>query len=57
MSIGISIPLPAYLVDAGAMARTAEQLLLSKEVSTPHLFSGGRFLIGVGGGRRREEME
>ena len=26
MSIGISIPLPAYLVDVGAMARTAEQL-------------------------------
>jgi probable F420-dependent oxidoreductase len=26
MSIGVSIPLPAYLVDPGAMARTAEQL-------------------------------
>ena len=57
MSIGISIPLPAYLVDVGAMARTAEQLLLAKEVSTLDLFSGGRFLFGVGGGRRREEME
>jgi hypothetical protein len=26
MSIGISVPLPAYLVDMGAMARTAEEL-------------------------------
>lgn len=57
MSIGISIPLPAYLVDVGAMARTAEQLLLAKEVSTLGLFSAGRFLFGVGGGWLREEME
>jgi probable F420-dependent oxidoreductase len=125
MSVGISIPLPAYLVDVGAMARTAEQLgfesfwcaehpfmpvhttsrfpyapdgripdtyahfidpfvalarasgtttrinlgtgivlvpqrhplLLAKEVSTLDLFSGGRFLFGVGGGWLREEME
>ena len=26
MNIGISVPLPAYLVDVGAMARTAESL-------------------------------
>jgi hypothetical protein len=26
MIVGISIPLPAYLVDVGAMARTAEEL-------------------------------
>ena len=26
MNVGISVPLPAYLVDVGAMARTAEGL-------------------------------
>ena len=26
MNIGISVPLPAYLVDVGVMARTAEEL-------------------------------
>jgi probable F420-dependent oxidoreductase len=125
MNIGISVPLPAYLVDVGAMARTAESLgfesfwcaehpfipvhtrsrfpstadgvipesyshfidpfvalarasgtttriklgtgivlvperhplLLAKEVSTLDLFSGGRFLFGVGAGWLREETE
>jgi probable F420-dependent oxidoreductase len=125
MNIGISVPLPAYLVDVGAMARTAEQLgfesfwcaehpfipvhtesrfpsspdgaipesynhfidpfvalarasgttariklgtgivlvperhplLLAKEVSTLDLFSGGRFLFGIGAGWLREETE
>jgi probable F420-dependent oxidoreductase len=123
MNIGVSIPLPAYLVDPGAMARTAEELgfesfwcaehpfmpvhttsrfagaadgvipesyahfvdpfvalarasgttsriklatgivlvperhplLLAKEVSTLDLFSGGRFLFGIGAGWLREE--
>jgi probable F420-dependent oxidoreductase len=123
MNIGISVPLPAYLVDVGAMARTAEglgfesfwcaehpfipvhttsrfpgspdgvipepyahfidpfvalarasgttgriklatgivlvperhPLLLAKEVSTLDLFSGGRFLFGIGAGWLREE--
>jgi alkanesulfonate monooxygenase SsuD/methylene tetrahydromethanopterin reductase-like flavin-dependent oxidoreductase (luciferase family) len=118
MNIGIAVPLPAYLVDVGAMARTAEALgfesfwcaehpfipvhtstrfpyaadgvipetyahfidpfvalarasgttsriklgtgivlvperhplLLAKEVSTLDLFSGGRFLFGIGAG-------
>ena len=125
MNIGVSIPLPAYLVDPGAMARTAEQLgfesfwcaehpfipvqsasrfpgsedgvipetyshfvdpfvalarasgttsriklatgivlvperhplVLAKEVSTLDLFSGGRFLFGIGAGWLREETE
>ena len=123
MNVGISVPLPAYLVDVGAMARTAEALgfesfwcaehpfipvhttsrfpgsadgvipeayahfidpfvalarasgtttriklatgivlvperhplLLAKEVSTLDLFSGGRFLFGIGAGWLREE--
>jgi probable F420-dependent oxidoreductase len=125
MNIGISVPLPAYLVDVGAMARKAEELgfesfwcaehpfipvkttsrfagaadgvipesyshfidpfvalarasgatsriklgtgivlvperhplLLAKEVSTLDLFSGGRFLFGIGAGWLREETE
>jgi probable F420-dependent oxidoreductase len=125
MNVGISVPLPAYLVDVGAMARTAEALgfesfwcaehpfipvrttsrfpgsedgvipesyshfidpfvalarasgttsriklgtgivlvperhplLLAKEVSTLDLFSGGRFLLGVGAGWLREETQ
>jgi probable F420-dependent oxidoreductase len=125
MNIGVSVPLPAYLVDVGAMARTAETLgfesfwcaehpfipvrttsrfpgtpdgvipeayshfidpfvalarasgttsriklgtgivlvperhplLLAKEVSTLDLFSGGRFLFGIGAGWLREETE
>jgi len=125
MNIGISVPLPAYLVDVGAMAEKAEALgfesffcaehpfipvdsksrfpgsedgvipetyshfvdpfvalarasgrttkiklgtgivlvperhplLLAKEVSTLDLFSGGRFLFGIGAGWLREETE
>lgn len=125
MNVGISVPLPAYLVDVGAMARTAEELgfesfwcaehpfipvhtasrfpgsedgvipeayshfvdpfvalarasgatgriklgtgivlvperhplLLAKEVSTLDLFSGGRFLFGIGAGWLREETQ
>jgi probable F420-dependent oxidoreductase len=125
MSVGVSIPLPAYLVDAGAMARKAEELgfesfwcaehpfipvrttsrfpgsadgaipeeyshfvdpfvalarasgttsriklatgivlvperhplVLAKEVSTLDLFSGGRFLFGIGAGWLREETQ
>jgi probable F420-dependent oxidoreductase len=125
MNIGVSIPLPAYLVDPALMARTAESLgfesfwcaehpfipvktasrfpssadgvipetyshfvdpfvalarasgatsriklgtsivlvperhplLLAKEVSTLDLFSGGRFLFGIGAGWLREETE
>jgi probable F420-dependent oxidoreductase len=125
MNIGISVPLPAYLVDVGFMARRAEALgfesfwcaehpfvpvqsssrypgsadgvipesyshfidpfvalarasgttqriklatgivlvperhplLLAKEVSTLDLFSGGRFLFGIGAGWLREETE
>jgi probable F420-dependent oxidoreductase len=125
MNIGISVPLPAYLVDVGAMARKAEELgfesfwcaehpfipvhttsrfpgsedgvipeayshfidpfvalarasgttsriklgtgivlvperhplLLAKEVSTLDLFSGGRFLFGIGAGWLREETQ
>jgi probable F420-dependent oxidoreductase len=125
MNIGISVPLPAYLVDVGAMARTAEALgfesfwcaehpfipvhttsrfpgtadgvipeayshfidpfvalarasgttsriklatgivlvperhplMLAKEVSTLDLFSGGRFLFGIGAGWLREETQ
>ncbi|HKW92055.1 MAG TPA: LLM class F420-dependent oxidoreductase [Methylomirabilota bacterium] len=125
MNVGISVPLPAYLVDVGAMARAAEEvgfesfwcaehpfipvrsssrfpgtedgmipesyshfidpfvalarasgatsrirlgtgivlvperhpLLLAKEVSTLDLFSGGRFLFGIGAGWLREETE
>ncbi len=125
MSVGISVPLPAYLVDVGAMARLSEQLgfesfwcaehpfipvrsasrfpgsedgvipeayshfidpfvalarasgttsriklgtgivlvperhplLLAKEVSTLDLFSGGRFLFGIGAGWLREETQ
>jgi probable F420-dependent oxidoreductase len=125
MNIGISVPLPAYLVDVGAMARTAEALgfesffcaehpclpvtttsrfpgsadgvipeayahfvdpfvalarasgttsriklatgivlvperhpiLLAKEVATLDLFSGGRFLFGIGAGWLKEETE
>jgi probable F420-dependent oxidoreductase len=125
MNIGISVPLPAYLVDVGVMARTAEELgfesfwcaehpfipvhttsrfpgsedgvipeayshfidpfvalarasgttrrialgtgivlvperhplLLAKEVSTLDLFSGGRFLFGIGAGWLREETQ
>ena len=123
MNIGVSVPLPAYLVDVGAMARKAEELgfesfwcaehpfipvqtasrfpgsadgvipeeyshfadpfvalarasgttsriklatgivlvperhplVLAKEVSTLDLFSGGRFLLGIGAGWLREE--
>ena len=125
MNIGISVPLPAYLVDVGFMARKAEELgfesffcaehpfipvhsksrfpgsedgvipeayshfvdpfvalarasgttsriklgtgivlvperhplLLAKEVSTLDLFSGGRFLFGIGAGWLREETQ
>jgi probable F420-dependent oxidoreductase len=125
MNVGISVPLPAYLVDVGAMARTAEELgfesfwcaehpfipvhttsrfpgtadgvipeayshfidpfvalarasgttsriklatgivlvperhplMLAKEVSTLDLFSGGRFLFGIGAGWLREETQ
>src|SRR5712692_5735950 len=125
MNIGISVPLPAYLVDVGFMARKAEELgfesfwcaehpfipvqstsrfpgsedgvipesyshfidpfvalarasgvtsrvklgtgivlaperhplLLAKEISTLDLFSGGRFLFGIGAGWLREETE
>jgi probable F420-dependent oxidoreductase len=125
MNVGISVPLPAYLVDVGFMARKAEELgfesffcaehpfipvhtksrfpgsedgvipesyshfvdpfvalarasgttsriklgtgivlvpernplLLAKEVSTLDLFSGGRFLFGIGAGWLREETE
>jgi probable F420-dependent oxidoreductase len=125
MNVGISVPLPAYLVDVGAMARAAEALgfesfwcaehpfipvhttsrfpgtadgvipeayshfidpfvalarasgttsriklatgivlvperhplLLAKEVSTLDLFSGGRFLFGIGAGWLREETQ
>ena len=123
MNVGVSVPLPAYLVDVGAMARAAEELgfeslwcaehpimpvtttskypgspdgivpesyshfvdpfvalarasgmttrlllgtgitlvpernplLLAKEISTLDLFSGGRFLFGIGTGWHREE--
>ena len=125
MNVGVAVPLPAYLVDVGFMARTAEALgfesfwcaehpfipvqsasrfpgsedgiipesyshfvdpfvalarasgtttriklgtgivlvperhplLLAKEVSTLDLFSGGRFLFGIGAGWLREETE
>jgi probable F420-dependent oxidoreductase len=125
MNVGVSIPLPAYLVDPGLMAKTAEELgfesfwcaehpfmpvkttsrfpgsadgvipetyahfvdpfvalarasgttsriklgtgivlvperhplLLAKEVATLDLFSGGRFLFGIGAGWLREETE
>jgi probable F420-dependent oxidoreductase len=125
MNIGVSVPLPAYLVDVGAMARLAEELgfesfwcaehpfipvqtatrfpgsadgvipeeyshfvdpfvalarasgttsriklatgivlvperhplVLAKEVSTLDLFSGGRFLFGIGAGWLREETQ
>jgi probable F420-dependent oxidoreductase len=125
MNVGISVPLPAYLVDVGFMARKAEELgfesffcaehpfipvqtksrfpgsedgvipesyshfvdpfvalarasgttsriklgtgivlvpernplVLAKEVSTLDLFSGGRFLFGIGAGWLREETE
>jgi probable F420-dependent oxidoreductase len=125
MNVGLSVPLPAYLVDVGLMARKAEELgfesfwcaehpfmpvqtssrfpgsddgvipesyshfidpfvalarasgitsriklgtgivlvperhplLLAKEVSTLDLFSGGRFLLGIGAGWLREETE
>lgn len=125
MKVGISVPLPAWWVDPGLMARTAEELgfesfwcaehpvmpvkttsrfpgsedgvipeayahfvdpfvalarasgmtrritlatgivlvperhplLLAKEVSTLDLFSGGRFLFGIGAGWLREETE
>jgi probable F420-dependent oxidoreductase len=125
MTVGISVPLPAYLVDVGFMARKAEELgfesffcaehpfipvhsksrfpgsedgvipeayshfvdpfvalarasgttsriklgtgivlvperhplLLAKEVSTLDLFSGGRFLFGIGAGWLREETD
>jgi probable F420-dependent oxidoreductase len=125
MNIGISVPLPAYWVDPGAMARKAEELgfesfwcaehpflpvhstsryqgsadgvipetyahfvdpfvalarasgttsriklatgivlvperhplLLAKEVSTLDLFSGGRFMLGIGAGWLREETQ
>ncbi|HEV8533978.1 MAG TPA: TIGR03619 family F420-dependent LLM class oxidoreductase, partial [Methylomirabilota bacterium] len=125
MNVGISVPLPAYLVDVGAMARKAEELgfesfwcaehpfipvqsqsrfpgsedgvipetyshfidpfvalarasgttsriklgtgivlvperhplLLAKEISTLDLFSGGRFLFGIGAGWLREETQ
>ena len=125
MNVGISVPLPAYHVDVGFMARTAESLgfesfwcaehpfipvhsasrfpgsadgvipesyshfidpfvalarasgvtsriklgtgivlvperhplLLAKEISTLDLFSGGRFLFGIGAGWLREETQ
>ena len=125
MNVGISVPLPAYLVDVGFMARKAEELgfesffcaehpfipvhtksrfpgsedgvipetyshfvdpfvalarasgvttklklgtgivlvpernplLLAKEISTLDLFSGGRFLFGIGAGWLREETQ
>ena len=125
MNVGISVPLPAYLVDVAFMARKAEELgfesfwcaehpfipvesasrfpgsedgvipetyshfidpfvalarasgvtsriklgtgivlvperhplLLAKEVSTLDLFSGGRFLFGIGAGWLREETQ
>ena len=125
MNIGVSVPLPAYWVDPGAMARKAEELgfesffcaehpfmpvrttsrfaasadgvipetyahfvdpfvalarasgmttriklatgivlvperhplLLAKEVSTLDLFSGGRFMFGIGAGWLKEETE
>jgi probable F420-dependent oxidoreductase len=125
MNVGISVPLPAYLVDVGPMARKVEELgfesfwcaehpfipvhsksrfpgsedgvipesyshfidpfialarasgttsriklgtgivlvperhplLLAKEISTLDLFSGGRFLFGIGAGWLREETE
>ena len=125
LNVGVSVPLPAYLVDVGFMARKAEELgfesfwcaehpfipvhsqsrfqgsadgvipetyahfidpfvalarasgvtsriklgtgivlvperhplLLAKEVSTLDLFSGGRFLFGIGAGWLREETE
>jgi probable F420-dependent oxidoreductase len=125
MNVGVSVPLPAYWVDPGSMARTAEELgfesfwcaehpfmpvkttsrfpgaedgvipeayahfvdpfvalarasgmtsriklatgivlvperhplLLAKEVSTLDLFSGGRFLFGIGAGWLKEETE
>jgi probable F420-dependent oxidoreductase len=125
MNIGVSIPLPAYLVDPGLMAKKAEELgfesfwcaehpfmpvattsrfpgsadgvipetyahfvdpfvalarasgmtsriklgtgivlvperhplLLAKEVATLDLFSGGRFLFGIGAGWLKEETE
>ena len=125
MNVGISVPLPAYLVDVGFMAKKAEELgfesfwcaehpfipvrsasrfpgsadgvipesyahfidpfvalarasgattriklgtgivlvperhplLLAKEISTLDLFSGGRFMFGIGAGWLREETE
>ena len=125
MNVGVSVPLPAYWIDPGAMARKAEELgfesfwcaehpvmpvrttsrfpgsadgvipeayahfvdpfvalarasgmtsriklatgivlvperhplLLAKEVSTLDLFSGGRFLFGIGAGWLKEETE
>ena len=125
MNVGVSIPLPAYLVDPGLMAKKAEELgfdsfwcaehpfmpvktasrfpgsadgvipetyahfvdpfvalarasgttsriklgtgivlvperhplLLAKEVATLDLFSGGRFLFGIGAGWLKEETE
>ncbi|HEV8473340.1 MAG TPA: LLM class F420-dependent oxidoreductase, partial [Methylomirabilota bacterium] len=125
MNVGVSVPLPAYLVDPGLMAKKAEELgfesfwcaehpfmpvkttsrfpaaedgvipetyahfvdpfvalarasgmtsriklgtgivlvperhplLLAKEVATLDLFSGGRFLFGIGAGWLREETE
>jgi probable F420-dependent oxidoreductase len=125
MNIGVSVPLPAYWVDPGPMARTAEELgfesfwcaehpfmpvhttsryqgsadgvipetyahfvdpfvalarasgmtsrirlatgivlvperhplPLAKEVSTLDLFSGGRFMLGIGAGWLREETQ
>jgi probable F420-dependent oxidoreductase len=125
MNVGVSVPLPAYWVDPGAMARKAEELgfesfwcaehpvmpvkttsrfpgsadgvipeayahfvdpfvalarasgmtsrirlatgivlvperhplLLAKEVATLDLFSGGRFLFGIGAGWLKEETE
>jgi len=125
MNVGVSVPLPAYLVDPGLMAKKAEELgfesffcaehpfmpvkttsrfagspdgvipetyahfvdpfvalarasgmtsrirlatgivlvperhplLLAKEVSTLDLFSGGRFLFGIGAGWLKEETE
>jgi len=125
INVGISVPLPAYLVDVGFMARKVEELgfesfwcaehpfitvksasrfqgspdgvipesyahfidpfvalarasgttsriklatgivliperhplLLAKEVSTLDLFSGGRFMLGIGAGWLREETE
>jgi alkanesulfonate monooxygenase SsuD/methylene tetrahydromethanopterin reductase-like flavin-dependent oxidoreductase (luciferase family) len=42
MNIGISIPLPAYLVDVGFMARTVEELGFESLWCAEHPFTGTR---------------